>query len=181
MVCENTKRKPRGRRSAFKPAYIEQGRKLCQLGATDAQIANFFGVNKRTVNRWKKRHPEFCQALKSGKAAADARLADNLVQLATANSHKAIKTSGTAEAGEDHVGEDVERLPLDLTAGIFWLKNRRPDLSRDKIPNEHAGKDGAPIGIKDETVPIDDRDLARRIALILYRADKKNNKPDQES
>ena len=180
MACKNPKEKRRGRRSAFKPAYVAQARQLCLRGATEAQIADVFGVDKRTVIRWKTRHPEFRQALRAGKAA-DARVAESHCQQADGDRDKAVRTSGAAETGKDQVGEHVERVPLELKAGILWLKHRRPDLSRDKISNEQTGQTGAPIGVKDETEKPDLLDTARRLALILYQADKLKNKPDQES
>lgn len=34
-----------GRPSLFRPEYVEQARKLCLLGATDRELADFFGAN----------------------------------------------------------------------------------------------------------------------------------------
>ncbi len=86
-----------------------------------------------------------------------------------------------AETGKDQAAEHVERCPLDPTATILWLKHRRPDLSRDKISNKQTRQTGAPIAIKDESEKPDLLDTARRIALILYQADKVTNNPDQEA
>ena len=36
-----------GRPSKFKPEYVEQARKLTQLGATDREVAEFFEVSER--------------------------------------------------------------------------------------------------------------------------------------
>lgn len=52
---------------------VEQARKLCLLGATDQEVADFVEVSTRTICRWKASHDEFCQALKAGKAESDAR------------------------------------------------------------------------------------------------------------
>lgn len=41
--------------------------------------------------------------------------------------------------------EYEEEVPPDTTACIFWLKNRRSDLWRDKREHEHTGKNGGPI------------------------------------
>ena len=42
--------KPMGRPPKYKPEFAEQAEKLCALGATDADLADFFkGV--RTLNR----------------------------------------------------------------------------------------------------------------------------------
>jgi hypothetical protein len=52
----------RGRPSDYKPEFADQAAKLCRLGATDQEIADFFGKDERTINRWKIDHPDFCQA-----------------------------------------------------------------------------------------------------------------------
>ncbi len=175
---KNPKEKRRGRRSTFKPAYVAQARRLCLRGATEAQIADCFGVDRRTVKRWKKRHPEFRRALRAGKAA---RVAESHGRPAGGDRDQAVKTSDAAETGKDQAAEHVERCPLDPTATILWLKHRRPDLSRDKISNQQTRQTGAPIAIKDESEKPDLLDTARRIALILYQADKVKNNPDQEA
>lgn len=38
--------------------------------------------------------------------------------------------------------------PPDTTAIIFFLKNRRPDLWRDKQEHAHSGVDGGPVPVQ---------------------------------
>lgn len=138
------KSRPVGRPSLYRPEYAEQAVKLCRLGATDKELADFFGVSEQTVNAWKQEHPEFLESLKAGKAAADAEVAEKLFRRATGYEHKAVKISASPD-GKEHVTEYIERYPPDTTAAIFWLKNRRPDLWRDKVDNTYSGPDGGPI------------------------------------
>lgn len=119
------------RPTKYQPEYAEQALKLCRLGATDKELADFFQVNEDTVNEWKKVHPEFSESLKEGKLLADAEVADKLFRRATGYEHKAVKITASPD-GREHVTEYVERYPPDTTAAIFWLKNRRPDVWRDK-------------------------------------------------
>ena len=131
----------RGRPSKYKEEFPEQARKLCLLGATDKDLARFFGVTESTLNEWKKVHPEFSESLKAGKELADAVVAESLFNRAKGYSHEAVKILV--------VGGQVERVPYtehyppDATSMIFWLKNRRPDLWRDK-PEPDDGDDAAP-------------------------------------
>ena len=67
-----------GRPPTYKKEFAKQAEKLCELGATDMEIASFFGVTVRTVNRWKIDHPEFCHSLKVAKAVADERVQRSL-------------------------------------------------------------------------------------------------------
>lgn len=140
-----------GRPSKYQPGYAEQALKLCRLGATDKELADFFQVNEDTVNEWKKVHPEFSESLKQGKSLADAEVADKLFKRATGYEHKAVKITASPD-GREHLTEYVERYPPDTTAAIFWLKNRRPDVWRDKTDVNHSGT----VGIKRATELTDD-------------------------
>lgn len=64
-----------GSLSKYKVDAARQAIKLCLLGATDQDLANFFEVDERTANRWKDDHPEFCQSLKRGNWKLMLRLA----------------------------------------------------------------------------------------------------------
>src|SRR5437879_6362163 len=80
-----------GRPSAYKPEYAGDAEKLCLLGATDADMADFFDVAESTVALWKRTHAEFSESIKRGKAQADATVADRLFKRATAYQHRAVK------------------------------------------------------------------------------------------
>lgn len=127
-----------GRPSSYKPEYANQALKLCRLGATDKELADFFGVSEQTVNTWKQEHPAFLESLKDGKGLADAEVADKLFKRATGYEHSAVKISATPD-GREHITEYTEKYPPDTTAAIFWLKNRRPDLWRDKTEQKLTG------------------------------------------
>lgn len=144
------------RPSSYRTEYADQAEKLCKLGATDKQIADFFGVSEQTVNNWKQAHPEFLESLRSGKELADANVAASLYQRAMGYSHEAVKIAASP-AGEHVAVPYVERYPPDTTAAIFWLKNRRPDLWRDRHTQEISGPNGGPI----ETVSKIERVIAR--------------------
>lgn len=126
------------RPSKFNPAFCDQARKLCKLGATDLEIADFFAVNIATLYRWKNDHPEFCEALKEAKEEANNRVVESLYHRATGYSHDAVKIFN----GQDGVVTVPfrEHYPPDTTAAIFWLKNRQPAEWRDKTDHELMGK-----------------------------------------
>lgn len=127
-----------GRPSKFKPEFVDQARKLGELGATDREIADFFEVDERTIHRWKLDFPEFCQSLKVGKGVADDRVEQALYRRAIGYSHDAVKIAVNAQ-GEVTQVPFTEHYPPDTTATIFWLKNRRKDQWRDKMEHEHSG------------------------------------------
>jgi len=118
------------RPTRYKAEFAEQARKLCRLGATDKELADFFEISERTLNTWKKNHPKFLQSLKEGKSLADAEVAEKLFQRATGYEHEAVKIM--QHEGVPVIESYTAHYPPDSTAMIFWLKNRRPDLWRDK-------------------------------------------------
>lgn len=129
---------PAGRPTSFKPSFCEQAEKLCRLGATDIDLADFFGVSDRTIYRWQSQYEEFRQALKAGKEGADDRVERSLY-------HKAVGYTFESEKIFQFQGKIVraktrEHVPPDTTAAIFWLKNRRTEAWRDKQDIEHTGK-----------------------------------------
>lgn len=150
-----------GRPSKYKDEFVTQAEKLCKLGATDMEVADFFEVEVRTLYRWKAEHDDFCQALKAGKAEADARVERSLFARATGYEHDEVDIRV--------VGREIVQTPLrkhyppDTTACIFWLKNRRPEEWRDR--QELTGKDGAPLFEKPAETMTDD-EIRRELAGI---------------
>lgn len=121
----------RGRPSDYRPEYATQAERACELfGATDAELATFFGVNERTVNRWKAAQPDFCQALKKGKAQSDRVIADSLFHRARGYTHAEEKVFNNN--GEIVRANTTRHYPPDVTACIFWLKNRQPRQWRQR-------------------------------------------------
>ena len=123
---------PAGRPTKYKPEYAEQAEKLCRLGATDPDLADFFKVNTTTIWRWAGRYPEFCSAIKVGKEAADDRVERSLYQKAIGYTFDSVKVFMPAGAKEPVYAPIQEHVPPDSTAMIFWLKNRRSKDWRDR-------------------------------------------------
>ena len=48
-----------GRPSKYQPSFNARAEKLCRLGATDKDLADFFEVSEMTINNWKLKHPAF--------------------------------------------------------------------------------------------------------------------------
>lgn len=135
----------RGRPTDFREEYVEQARKLCHLGATDQEIADFFDVTARTIYRWKASHDSFCQALKAGKAEADDRVERSLFARANGYEHDEVDIRVV-----DHaiVQTPVRKFyPPDTAAAIFWLKNRRPAEWREKIDHSLSNPDGSALTV----------------------------------
>lgn len=120
-----------GRKSLFKPEYVQMAKRIALLGATDAELGGVFSVSLSTIEDWKRTHVEFRNALKEGKTIADSEVANRLYRRALGYSHKAVKIFCTKE-GDIVEAPFTQHYAPDTTACIFWLKNRRPDQWRDR-------------------------------------------------
>lgn len=136
-----------GRPTAYKAAYAKQAEKLCLLGATDREIADFFEVDVRTIHRWKAEHDQFCHSIKAGKSTADDRVERSLYQRAVGYEQEEVKIFMPGGASEPVYAPFTAKVAPDTTAAIFWLKNRRSGDWRDKSQSEISGPDGAPISL----------------------------------
>lgn len=138
---------PAGRPSKYKPEHAKQAAKLCALGATDAQLADFFEVSVSTINLWKVQHVEFSESIKVPKAEADERVEQSLYRRALGYEHDEVDIrviDGVV------VQTPIRKFyPPDSTAMIFWLKNRKPSEWREKQEIEHKG------GISVTATPLD--------------------------
>ena len=77
------------------------------------EISDKVGISRSTLAEWKKKYPEIEKALSQGKEVADYAVESSLYKRALAG---------------------------DVTACIFWLKNRKPRKWRDK-PEMSEGAD----------------------------------------
>ena len=128
----------------YDPKFAEQGRKLCLLGATQADLAQFFGITVDRLITWERKYKEFRDALELGRAQADAEVADRLFRRALGYKRKTQKAF--QHQGQPVVVDIEEELPPDTIAGIFWLKNRRRENWRDRHEHEVNPSEGL-IGI----------------------------------
>lgn len=127
-----------GRPSLYKPEYAEQAAKLCKLGATDVDLADFFGVSTRTVERWKTSKEDFCRAITMAKDEADDAVERSLYHRARGYEQEAVKIFMPAGAAKPVYAKYREKVAPDTGAAIFWLKNRRRDKWRDRTEQEHT-------------------------------------------
>jgi len=127
-----------GRPSKYDDKFCRVAYKMALLGATDKDLAEAFDTSEQTVNTWKTKHPEFLESLKKGKEVADANVAKRLYDRAMGYKHQDLYI--TQYQGTIVSENIIKHYPPDTTAAIFWLKNRRPDLWRDRIDHTTGGE-----------------------------------------
>ncbi len=148
--------KKRGRKTLFRETMIKEGEKLAGLGHTMEEIASFWGVSKRSLERWSHKYPEFCRALKDGRIRADVAVETSLYKRAmgysyTETTYKETVINEGSMAGQKVRYKDkevVKMLAPDITAAIFFLKNRRPDMWRDMRDLGFFDDLGVPLPIR---------------------------------
>lgn len=152
-----------GRPTVYQDTYVSQAEKLCQLGATDMEVAEFFEVDVRTIYRWKHEYADFCAATQAGKERADERVERALYNRAVGysyDSEKLFQHQGTVIRADTR-----EHVPPDPGAAMNWLKNRKPETWRDKQSHELSGLDGKPIEVRTVT----DTQRAKAAAFLMAK------------
>ena len=104
-------------------------------GLTDEQISHNMGIHPSTLYDWQNRFPEVAEALKKGKEVVDKAVENALLKRALGYEYEEIKEiTEENEKGRDRkrIEKTIKHVVPDVTAQIFWLKNRKPHEWRDK-------------------------------------------------
>lgn len=107
-------------------------------GLTDEQTAHNMGIGYRTLCEWKDKFPQIAQALKKGKAPVDIEVENALLKRALGYTDEETITEIIELPGgkqRKQVRKVKKVFPPDVTAQIFWLKNRKPKQWREKVEN----------------------------------------------
>ena len=112
-------------------------------GLINEQIAEEIGIHPSTLYDWQKKYPEIAEALKKGKEVIDRKVENALLKRALGYQYEEktyerientiIEPDGsiTKEPGTK-IKTVIKEVVPDTTAQIFWLKNRKPDVWRDR-------------------------------------------------
>lgn len=143
----------------LKPDKLELVKGWARSGLTDEQIAHNIGISKGRLYEWKKLYSDFNEALKQGKEVSDLIVVNSLYQSAIGRREtvkkpvkvKTVKVAGGKRIEEEHVVmvEGEVFIPPNITAQIFWLKNRMPQNWRERQVQEQKPEE-------DKVVIVDD-------------------------
>ncbi len=134
-----------GRPTAYDAKYCTIARKLCELGATDDDLAEALGVSERTIRTWMVTHEDFSAACRVGKQAADDLVERRFYNRAVGYTYEAEKVFMPAGAPEPVYASYREHVPPDVNAGRFWLQKRRPDQWGEKQSTDQFAGGDSPI------------------------------------
>jgi transposase-like protein len=140
-MVERVRREHRGGRglSEYDPLrHPRLAAALCRFGATNCELADALDVSEKTIRRWIIEHAEFAEAVHRGIFEQfSPRVVRSLAQqaLGYAVDEEVVKVGKDGELIRYNVRRQY---PPNVTACIFWLKNRDPENWRDV--HDHVGE-----------------------------------------
>lgn len=120
-------------------------------GLTNEQIAHNMGITRETLRVWSKNYSVISATLKKGKEVVDRQVENALLKRALGYEFEEItyepvpikpyiNDEGKVIEHELDITKKVKKqVAPDVTAQIFWLKNRKPNEWRDKQDVSHSG------------------------------------------
>lgn len=103
-------------------------------GLTEDQIAKNIGIVRSTLWDWKTKFESISIALKKGKEVVDFEVENALLKRALGYEYEETKTYIEKDGnGKERkkIEKTVRHMPPDVTAQIYWLKNRKPETWRN--------------------------------------------------
>lgn len=138
-----TKIKP-GPPVKYKEDYPWMAKVACEEGGfTDLGLATLFDVCKATINRWKRKYPEFKQAIKEGKNIFDTTIVEAalLKRALGYNYNETTKELDPKTKKMVNTKRVRKHVSGDVKAQTFWLRNR----SRKRWPDTHKLEGGLDV------------------------------------
>jgi len=136
-----------GRPSKYKKQFCKQAENLCEeKGYTDKQLAAHFKIAANYIYEWKKKYPEFSEAIKKGKDEFDTREVESrLLKRALGYSYvettKVLSETPDSKTGEPKmiVSKEVTKEVIpDVQAIWRWLCCRNPERWQEKHEIIHS-------------------------------------------
>ncbi len=118
-------------------------------GLIDEQIAKNIGIRRQTLYTWKKKYSDIDVALKKGKEVVDIEVENALLKRAIGYDIE-IKEEKLDRDGFVHELKRTVHVAGDVTAQIYWLKNRLPEKWREKQKEKDDGKNDDGVVIIDD-------------------------------
>jgi len=152
------KRNKGGRPTEYNKAICQVAGTLAEFGASDRQVYTKLKISQRTFYTWKKEHPEFGEAIASGRQRFDnGEIERSLIQQAKPHDEVTVYHELKGRGKERKmlmVGKKTKQAVVNVPAAERVLKANMPEKYGDKL--EHRGGIQVNINIKkhyEETKP----------------------------
>ena len=100
-------------------------------GLTDEQIAQNMGIAYSTLRSWRDKFSAISAVLKKGKEVVDRQVENALLKRALGYEYEEVKEKFEGNVMTERTVTKKEVIP-DVTAQIFWLKNRKREVWADR-------------------------------------------------
>ena len=156
--------------SKYNPEYHDSWAwSLAIKGATDEEIADAFGISRRTFIRWKQAHESLAEMTMQGKEIADSRVEKALYQRAigfeVTDTERIVDVDSDGNTKPVRVRNTTKNYPPDTMAIMYWLNNR------SKRTGEWAQRQEVNVGVDAESertvhiyLPANGRDVVDEFA-----------------
>lgn len=129
-----------GRPTKYNAAYAPQAEVACREGGfTILKLSKLFSVTQSSIKLWMKNHSEFSAAIKKGRDDFNVMTAENCLLKRvkgyryTETTKEPVMDAATKKTTLQTTKIVTKSVAPDVTAQIFFLKNRDPQRWRDKI------------------------------------------------
>jgi orotate phosphoribosyltransferase-like protein len=154
--------------SVYKPEYVKRAFDLAKIGLTHDQMALAIGVGYRAFNKWLVTKPEFNEAVRMGKEIFDSGVELTLLQRAMGYDYDEVKeVTGVDSQGRPYhyTTKTTKKVLPDVTAQIFWLKNRKKERWADVHKQETSLSLNMQKTLKMELLDEKEREMVKSIAV----------------
>jgi hypothetical protein len=163
-----------GRKTKYLPEYAPIAENICLLkNCKDTDLAKILEISERTLNYWKKKHPEFLQALERGKEGADIKVARSVYEAAVGYEHPEDKIF-LGPKGKPVIVKTTKHYPPDIGAAKMWLGNRQPEKWKDRQELAINGK----VKFDGEGRIFTDLEMAARLSYLIELAVRRKREHD---
>lgn len=127
-----------GRKTKYHEDFPLLAQDLARRGMIDKEICKKLGISTESFYLYLRTYPEFADALKEGKKPVDVMVENALLKRAQGFEYEEIHAEFRPQDKDDKkakpiVVKKIQKIVVpDTTACIFFLKNRRPALWKDK-------------------------------------------------
>lgn len=112
---------------------LAQITKWAEMGLIGKQLSHNMGISHSTFYEWQNQFTELSDAIKKGRLVKDYEVENSLLQRATGYQYEEDVYEQMPNGEMALVKRVLKSQAPDVTAQIFWLKNRQPTEWRDKI------------------------------------------------
>jgi len=118
----------------YKEDFVRQAFVACSEGGfTNAKLAKLLQVDIATIYQWKLDYPDLSDAINSGKDIWNSSKAEKCMMKRVTGYKYTETTREPDDDGNLKISKTVRKsVAPDVTAQIFWLKNRSPERWRDR-------------------------------------------------